>query len=302
MSLCCPSRTTTLRGQYSHNSGVESNGGSNGGFETAHKLGIERSTVGTWLQSAGYRTALIGKYLNGYPNTVAPTYVPPGWNEWDSASKGGNPYSEYNYTLNENGTLVRYGATPSDYGTDVYVKKAADFITQSAKAGKPSFTYLALYAPHQPATPAPRHAKLFPRAKAPRTAAYNEADVSDKPQWVQRVPLMTAAEQRSTDELYRERIRSLQAVDDGVASLVDELRRNGQLSNQPTRTRPARPPGRAGHGNGEVGQAEPASPSSTACVPGVTSISSTSPATVSSTTSTRTRTSSTTSSAQPRHP
>src|SRR6476661_3017710 len=64
VSLCCPSRTTTQRGQYSHNTGVETNGGSNGGFETAHARGIEQSTVGTWLQSSGYRTALIGKYLN----------------------------------------------------------------------------------------------------------------------------------------------------------------------------------------------------------------------------------------------
>ena len=56
-----------LRGQYSHNTGVETNGGVNGGFETAHRLGVENSTIGTWLQADGYRTALIGKYLNGYP-------------------------------------------------------------------------------------------------------------------------------------------------------------------------------------------------------------------------------------------
>ena len=105
VSLCCPSRTTTLRGQYSHNTGVETNGGANGGFATAHANGVESSTVATWLHGAGYRTALIGKYLNGYPNTAGDTYVPPGWDEWDSSVKG-NPYSEYNYTLNENGTLV----------------------------------------------------------------------------------------------------------------------------------------------------------------------------------------------------
>ncbi|HEY5013515.1 MAG TPA: sulfatase-like hydrolase/transferase, partial [Acidimicrobiia bacterium] len=104
VSLCCPSRTTTLRGQYSHNTGVETNGGVNGGFETAHRLGIESSTIGSWLQADGYRTALIGKYLNGYPDTVKPTYVPPGWDEFDSASSG-KPYSEFNYTLNQNGTL-----------------------------------------------------------------------------------------------------------------------------------------------------------------------------------------------------
>ena len=228
VSLCCPSRTTTLRGQYSHNTGVETNGGVNGGFETAHRLGLESSTVGTWLQSAGYRTALIGKYLNGYPDTVSRTYVPPGWNEFDSASAG-NPYSEYNYTLNENGRLVHYGSAPSDYGTDVYVNKASAFIRQSASAGKPWFTYLAVYAPHQPATPAPQDVGRFAGAKAPRTPAYDAADVQGKPQFIRNLPLMTPKVQRRVDSLYRRRIESLQAVDRGIARLLDTLKETGQL-------------------------------------------------------------------------
>jgi arylsulfatase A-like enzyme len=230
VSLCCPSRATTIRGQYSHNTGVETNGGNNGGFETAHRLGIESSTIATWLHSAGYRTALIGKYLNGYPNGVSQTDIPPGWDEWASAVAG-NPYSQFNYTLNENGKLVKYGSAPSDYGTDVYVKKAQDFITQSAKDHKPSFTYLAVYAPHQPATPAPRDADLFPGAQAPRTPAYNALDVSGKPQFIQQLPLMNAAVQQRVDDLYRRRIQSLQAVDLGIAHLIDTLRTIGQLDN-----------------------------------------------------------------------
>lgn len=230
VSLCCPSRSTTLRGQYSHNTGVETNGGSNGGFETAHRLGIESSTIGTWLQADGYDTALIGKYLNGYPDTVAETYVPPGWNMFASPAAG-HPYSEFNYTLNVNGSLVKYGSAPEDYGTDVYVKRAQDFITSSAAAHKPFFTYLAVYAPHQPATPAPRDANLFPGAKAPRTPAYNAADVAGKPQFIQNLPRMTPKVQQRVDDLYRRRIQSLQAVDLGISHLVDTLRSTGQLDN-----------------------------------------------------------------------
>ena len=48
-SLCCPSRTTTLRGQYAHNTGVWTNGGDNGGFERAHANGVEQDTVATRL-------------------------------------------------------------------------------------------------------------------------------------------------------------------------------------------------------------------------------------------------------------
>ena len=230
VSLCCPSRSTTLRGQYSHNTHVETNGGTNGGFATAHALGLEQSTIGTWLQAAGYRTALIGKYLNGYPNSVSDTYVPPGWNEWDSAAKG-NPYSEFNYTLNENGKLVAYGKQAQDYGTDVYAHKASDFITQSAKDHKPFFTYLAVYAPHQPATPAPRDQNAFPGAKAPRTPSYNEADVSDKPQYIRNRPLLNAKQQAQIDQLYRKRLQSLQAVDTAIANLYTTLKTTNQLNN-----------------------------------------------------------------------
>ena len=152
VSLCCPSRTTTLRGQYAHNSGVMTNGGGNGGFETAFARGIEKSTVATWLQAAGYRTALYGKYLNGYPQTAPADYIPPGWSDWASSVMG-NPYGEFNYMLNENGRRVRYRSNPSDYGTDVYVGKADAFIRKAAADRVPFFVYLAVYAPHLPATP-----------------------------------------------------------------------------------------------------------------------------------------------------
>jgi arylsulfatase A-like enzyme len=230
VSLCCPSRSTTLRGQYSHNTGVETNAGRNGGFKTAHRLGIERSTIATWLSAAGYRTALFGKYLNGYPAASDRRYVPPGWNVFDSPARG-LPYSEFNYTLNENGHLVNYGNAPSDYGTDVYVRKAQDFIKRSAATGNPFFAYLSVYAPHQPATPAPRDAHLFRGARAPRTPAYNAANVTGKPAYIRKLPLMSKTVERSSDDLYRRRIQSLVAVDDGIGKLVETLRATGQLDN-----------------------------------------------------------------------
>jgi arylsulfatase A-like enzyme len=230
VSLCCPSRATSLRGQYSHNTGIKTNGGANGGFATAHANGVESSTIATWLNAAGYRTALIGKYLNGYPNTAGDTYVPPGWDEWYSSVKG-NPYSEYNYTLNENGTLVSYGNKTKDYGTTVYTKKTKEFVTRAAQAGEPFFAYLSVYAPHGPATPAPKDVDLFPGAKAPRTPNFNEADVSDKPAWVQAKPLLGAAAQNKIDTNYRKRLQSLQAVDRSISQLITTLKKNGQLAN-----------------------------------------------------------------------
>jgi N-acetylglucosamine-6-sulfatase len=229
VSLCCPSRTTILRGQYSHNTGIETNSGANGGFETAHDLGVEHSTIATWLHTVGYRTGLFGKYLNGYPNGASNTFVPSGWDEFDSPTRGGNPYREFGYNLNTNGVVVHHGEAPADYGTEVYTHLAADFMARAGREGKPFFAFLPLYAPHNPATPAPRDVNDFPHARAPRTPGYNEANVADKPNWLREHPLMTPEIEARVDELYRRRIQSLQSVDDSVADLMDALRRTGQL-------------------------------------------------------------------------
>jgi N-acetylglucosamine-6-sulfatase len=226
-SLCCPSRTTILRGQYAHNTGVESNGDLNGGFQTAYKLGIEKSTIGTWLRDAGYRTAYIGKYLNKYPATAKLTYVPPGWDLFASAV-GGDPYSEYNYALNTDSYVSTYGDKTNDYGTTVYVDKAEQFIRRTA--GKSFFLYLNVYAPHQPATPAPQDMNKFDNARAPRTPSFN-AHVPGKPSWLSHLPHLGKGGIKDLDSLYRDRIRSLQAVDRGVVSLIATLRQTGQLAN-----------------------------------------------------------------------
>ncbi|WP_374565771.1 sulfatase [Ideonella sp.] len=233
VSLCCPSRVSTLRGQFAHNSTIYGNNAPNGGFEGTYSKGLESSTIATWLQDAGYRTALFGKYLNGYPHTApSTTYIPPGWTEWYSPN-GGSPYSEFDYDLNENGTTVRYGSADSDYLTDVISDKAVDFIRRSVEqhAGQPFFAYVSTYAPHLPATPAPRHADMFPELQAPRTNSFNEADVSDKPTWVREAPLLSESEIATLDEQYRSRRLSLLAVDEMVKRIVDTLQALGQLDN-----------------------------------------------------------------------
>jgi arylsulfatase A-like enzyme len=141
----------------------------------------------------------------------------------------GNPYGEFNYVLNENGRPVRYRMQPSDYGTDVYAGKAAAFIKKTAADGNPFFIYLAVYAPHAPATPAPRHAALFADARAPRTASFNEEDVGDKPAYIRNRRRLGPRALNAIDDLYRKRLQSLQAVDEAVAALVEALRTTGQL-------------------------------------------------------------------------
>ncbi len=234
LSLCCPSRTSTLRGQFAHNTGIYTNdSASGGGFENVYGSGLESSTVATWLQGAGYRTAFFGKYLNGYPNGApSATYIPPGWTRWFSPN-GGNPYSEYNYNVNDNGTTVSFGSTDADYGVDVISRRVATFIknTTTNYPNKPFFAWVAPYIPHGPATPPSRYIGKYAGAQAPRTASWNEADVSDKPAWVQALPRLDATAIADIDSLYEKRRESLLAVTDLVQNVIDTLTAQGVLGN-----------------------------------------------------------------------
>lgn len=216
-AICCPSRASILTGLYAHNHGVLRNFSPNGGAVFFR----DSSTLATWLQNAGYKTALVGKYLNEY-HKLSP-YIPPGWDDWRAfvAEK----YEDYD--LNENGTLVHYGTAEGDYSTDVLASKAAEFIKTSQ--GGPFFLYFNPFAPHRPATPAPRHVDLYATLSPWNTPSYNETDVSDKPQWVQDLELIGPTTQRIIEEERQNHLESLQAVDEAVAAILLALREIGQL-------------------------------------------------------------------------
>ena len=235
--LCCPSRSTFLTGQYAHNHTVMGNAMPTGGYE---KLD-HSNTMPVWLQRAGYRTVHIGKYLNGYGRRSA-TEIPPGWTEW-YGSVDPSTYQFYNYTLNENGRTVRYGADPASYQADVYTRKAVDAVRRLAPGG-PFFLNVAYLAPHSGGpretddprnlatpVPAPRHRNRFAAEPLPVTPAFNEADVSDKPSGIRSRGLIGPARVGAITENYRQRLESLLAVDEGVAELVAALRATGELDN-----------------------------------------------------------------------
>ncbi|TDC51032.1 sulfatase [Actinomadura sp. KC345] len=228
-SLCCTSRATIFTGKYPHNTEVRTNFPPDGGFQVFKEKGNEEASFAPFLEKAGYRTALLGKYMNGYhPNDTQGTttpYVPPGWTEWQVA---GNGYAEYNYNLNENGRIVPYGQQPHAYLTDVLANKGIEFIKRASRSSKPFFVEISTFAPHGPFIPAPRHAGLFGDLKAPRPASFNEADIRDKPSWLRSRPPLGAPAVKRIDEGFRDRVRMVQAVDEMVGRIRTTLEELGR--------------------------------------------------------------------------
>jgi arylsulfatase A-like enzyme len=230
--LCCPSRSSILSGQYAHRHGVYKNSGTNGGADDFD----DTSTLATWLETAGYRTSLIGKYLNGYNGlwqTGQPPYVPPGWTDW----RGMKNVAFFNYVIVEPdgmGGYVEnsYGNAEADYSTDVLREKAKTFIGDSVAAAQPFFLYLAFKAPHLPQIPAPRHDGLFQNAAPWRPPSYNEPDVSDKPAWLRNQQPQNSAD---LDQVRIDQLEMLQAVDEaiggnpafGITGIMEHLRNLG---------------------------------------------------------------------------
>jgi arylsulfatase A-like enzyme len=236
-SLCCPSRATVLRGQYTHNHRVWVNVNPSGGFWNFYDRGLESSTIATWLDRRDgieyYDTILIGKYLNRYGLALNGTYqptthVPQGWDKWYAWE--GTYDSPNTYDINQNGRIVTHQRSQI-HDTDLYANKAVNFIRGRTASSPPFFMYLAPNAPHKPAYSAPRHANLFTDTPLPKPSSFNEADVSDKPAWVRNKPRLSSTKIQELTTLYRQRLRALKSVDDMVGRVVGTLSDIGELDN-----------------------------------------------------------------------
>ncbi len=225
--LCCPSRATFLTGQYAHNHGVLS--------DQQYGLLDSSNTLAVWLRRAKYRTAMVGKYLNGY-GVFNRREIPKGWSQW-YALTGGTDQKRYRYNLNENGTVRYYKNGARNYVTDVLSSKVNMLLKEWAISPKPFFLYFNPTAPHgeralpfgstRDPQPAPRHLGLFGDITAPRMPNFDEKDVSDKPDKVQELPRLSDDLLTDIDRRYRGRLESLLSVDEEVKKIVGLVRKYG---------------------------------------------------------------------------
>jgi len=215
-SQCCPSRSSIFTGKFPHNTGVFTNDEPNGGYNVFAARGNEPLTFAVALQKGGYKTAMLGKYLNEY--NPRKNGVPAGWSEWDVA---GNAYREFNYELNQNGHIVKYRRQPRDYLTDVLAGLADAFIRKSAPG--PFLIEIATFAPHYPYIPAPRDANKFPGLTEPRSAAFGARPGPDAPNWLKVIPPLRPFDIKEIDRAFRMRVQSVQAIDKMIGQIWSTL-------------------------------------------------------------------------------
>ncbi len=226
--LCCPARAEILTGQFAQNNGVRSNTGPFGG---AQALADPDNTLPVWLQHAGYQTAFMGKYLNGYQLTD-PLITPSGWDSWNGTYRGIYDYDDF--TVNRDGVLETHA---DEMQADVYADITGDLITEMSGA-QPFFIWQSQLAPHSqrqrnrwvPPAASARNNGTFSEAPllSASSPSYNEEDVSDKPLAISVLPPITELREQKLTTIHQERLESLQDVDDAVAQLVADLKAAGE--------------------------------------------------------------------------
>ncbi|KAK5168217.1 uncharacterized protein LTR77_006786 [Saxophila tyrrhenica] len=240
VALCCPSRVSMWTGKAAR------------GYPKFVSEGFNNNYLPLWLQEAGYGTYYVGKLFNAQSVT---NYDSPHAAGWTGSEFLLDPYT-YRYF---NATLQRNFDKPvsyeGQYVTDVISEKAHGFLDDALQAreetGQPFFLTVAPTAPHSdvnikrnnidgdfdentnvqsPPVPADRHKDLFPDVVVPRTPNFNPDEPAGA-SWISRLPKQNQTNVDFNDHFYRNRLRSLQAVDEMVDHLVKRLEEADILDN-----------------------------------------------------------------------
>jgi N-acetylglucosamine-6-sulfatase len=231
--LCCPSRVTLLNGEYMHNHGVRGNFPPNGSWFKFRPR--ESSALPGRLQDDGYYNVHIGKYMNFYSIVNGTLPVPAGWDEWYGKVSEDALYFDYQLiektSPDATPRMTFYGDQPIDYQTDVFGKRAVDFVNDSAVTRQPFWLNLWFNSPHGPFNPAPRDLYRLNGTALPPLPAFNEKDISDKPKWL-RGEIRKRLRKRQIRVIENERRRQqeqLLSVDTAVGELILGLQSQGIL-------------------------------------------------------------------------
>jgi N-acetylglucosamine-6-sulfatase len=224
--LCCPARAEIITGQLGQNNGVSSNLGLHGGFDA---LRGKQNTLAVWLRRAGYRTALVGKYLNGYTARDGRQH---GWNRWNPSVAGIYSYVHTTFYRDGHRRTFRRNVDP------VVGRFARQYVREFSASGKPFFIWASFLAPHLsrttpgvelPPVPTRRRRHSLGHVRAPFLAKPTFGRVTGPQPSPGRV--LPDVSRRDMQALFTRRIQSLLDVDDAIGRLMTTLRRTHQLGN-----------------------------------------------------------------------
>ncbi|KAL2194099.1 alkaline-phosphatase-like protein [Corynascus similis CBS 632.67] len=259
-AICCPSRVSLWTGKLAHNTNVTDVSPPYGGYPKFVKQGLNDAYLPVWLQEAGYDTYYTGKLFNAHTVDNYNSPFPAGWNGTEFLL---DPYTymylNASYQRNRD-PPVSY---PGQHSVDVLAQKSLFFLDEASQSpDRPFFLGIAPVAPHSnvaqgpagdgfdhplpdipddieslvhftPPIPAARHAHLFPDAVVPRTPHFNPPPGAPwgGANWVRRLAPQTADNVAFNDHFYRQRLRTLQSVDELVDAVVHRLEQLGVLDN-----------------------------------------------------------------------
>ena len=249
---CCPTRATLLTGLYAHQTGI-------GWMTTDQQVAGYRGhlndrcvTVAEVLGSAGYFTAMTGKWHVGFKHGVTPwgrgfhrsLNLPAGGLHFSNQTgdKGKSP-------LFLNGEEIAKDAPQFDppwYGSDLWTEQGIRFIDEAIKGEKPFFLYLAHVAPHFPCmAPEATIAKYrgtymagWDRLREQRHARQIESGLID-PDWQmtprpEQIPAwnsLSDKEQVRYDDMMAIYAAMIEEIDNNIGKLVAALEERRHLDN-----------------------------------------------------------------------
>ena len=205
-----PLSASIFTGQYVHNHGLNSNES-----RVVQRWHTEhgKDTLQNDLHESGYKTAISGKYFNGW------NAAPPAFDRWATT----NQLKYYDTTFNVDGVPM----TAPGYSTTFIGARAMEFLESfEAEDETPWFMQVSPQAPHVPSTPEPKYetARIDPWKDS---LATGENDRSDKPLWVQDFVAGKARAKSNRASM----LRSLMSVDDMVADVFTKLVDLGEADN-----------------------------------------------------------------------
>jgi len=149
-SICAPSRAVILTGKYSHVNGVTDNGVSFDGTQ---------QTLPKFLQTAGYRTAIVGKWhLRSEPTGFDYHNILPGHGVY------------HNPEMIENGTVQKN----KGYVTDLITDHGLAWLEKQKASKQPFFLMLHHKAPHANWEPDEKHMSMYSDEDVPLPATFDD--------------------------------------------------------------------------------------------------------------------------------